>query len=191
MIRSFFEIFFGKEYQQFVNYVLAQGPRILELGCGEGNLTLELASHGLDLTAIDLSPERHRAGSITSEGIESWRSAELDRRRPQYFSSSKNGFDCAVAHDSLHHILHLGHLCEEVTQALKPDGRFIIMDYVGMGFLRKLVAGFLYGILPTYQPYTMKWRLRKRLSGFLADRGSEEKSARPGVDRDSPRTLPV
>jgi ubiquinone/menaquinone biosynthesis C-methylase UbiE len=180
-----FEIFFGKEYRLFVNYVLAQGPRILELGCGEGNLTLELASHGLDLTAIDLSPERIERARSRARGLNlgvqpNWIVADLNA-----FSLPKNGFDCVVAHDSLHHILHLGHLCEEVTQALKPDGRFIIMDYVGMGFLRKLVAGFLYGVLPTYQPYSMKWRLRKRLSGFLATEAQKRKA----LDQESTESL--
>jgi hypothetical protein len=59
------------------------------------------------------------------------------------------------------------------------------MDYVGMGFLRKLLAGFLFGILPTYQPYSVKWKLRMRLSGFLATEGQKRKA----LDQESPEAL--
>jgi SAM-dependent methyltransferase len=180
-----FEIFFGKEYLHFLDRVIANGPRILELGCGEGNLTLDLASRGLGLTAIDLSTERIERARAKAKGLNlqiqpDWIVADLNT-----FPLPRNGFDSVIAHDSLHHILRLGHLCEDVTHALKPGGYFIVMDYVGMGLLRKLLAGFLYGILPTYQPYRVKWRFRKRLSGFLATEGQKRKA----LDQNSPDAL--
>lgn len=180
-----FEIFFGREYQYFLDQALTHGPRILELGCGEGNLTLELTSRGMDMTAIDLSAERIERGRAWARESHlqiqpSWIVADLNT-----FSLPRNRFNSVVAHDSLHHILQLGRLCEEVTQALEPGGYFIIMDYVGMGLLRKLMAGFLYGMLPTHQPYAVKWRLRKRLSGFLASEAQKRKV----LDRDSSGAL--
>lgn len=36
---------------------LARGPEVLDLGCGTGNLTVRLASRGLRVTGVDLSPE--------------------------------------------------------------------------------------------------------------------------------------
>jgi ubiquinone/menaquinone biosynthesis C-methylase UbiE len=185
-----FEIFFGKEYRHFLDHAIAHGPRILELGCGEGNLTFELTSRGMNLTAIDLSTERIERARLRAKeqhfAIQpNWIVADLNT-----FPLPRNSFDSVVAHDALHHILHLGRLCEEVTQALKPEGHFIVMDYVGMGFLRKLLAGFLYAILPTYQPYRMKWRLRKRLSGFLATEEQKRKAlnqeSRDALHGDSP-----
>lgn len=176
-----FEIFFGNEYRQFVERVVASGPRILELGCGEGNLTLELASRGMDITAIDLSAERierarEKAKRLNPTIQPNWLVADLNT-----FPLPRNGFDCVAAHDSLHHLLQLRYVCDEVAHALKPGGSFIVMDYVGMGFFRKLLAGFLYAILPTYQPYSMKWRLRKRLSGFLATEAQKRKSLEEGT----------
>jgi ubiquinone/menaquinone biosynthesis C-methylase UbiE len=174
--QKLFEIFFGNEYRQFVERVVANGPRVLELGCGEGNLTLELASAGMDITAIDLSADRierarEKAKKLNPTIQPNWLVADLNT-----FPLPRNAFDCVVAHDSLHHILQLRYVCDEVAHALKPGGYFIVMDYVGMGFVRKLFAGFLYAILPTYQPYAVKWRLRKRLFGFLATEGQKRKS---------------
>lgn len=36
---------------------LTQGPEVLDLGCGTGNLAVRLAARGLHVTGVDLSPE--------------------------------------------------------------------------------------------------------------------------------------
>ncbi len=180
-----FEIFFGREYRHLVETAAASGPRILELGCGEGNLTLELASLGMKVTGIDLSPERIERART--------RSAHLGLPNPPTFQIGdlntidlpRGEFDCVVAHDSLHHILLLGRLCDETNKALRPGGRLLVIDYVGMGLMRRLLAGFLYAVLPTYQPYRKKWELRKRLGAFLAS----EKKKRASLEKTAPGTL--
>jgi 2-polyprenyl-3-methyl-5-hydroxy-6-metoxy-1,4-benzoquinol methylase len=165
---ALFEIFFGKEYRRLLERASAWGPHILELGCGEGNLSLELATRGLNVTGIDLSEQR-------IERARSKASALQADRRPRFITGDLNtialpaaSFDCVVAHDSLHHILSLDRLCDEVRKSLRPGGHFVVMDFIGMGLGRKLAAGFLYAILPTYQPYRVKWGLRRRFTAFLA-----------------------
>ena len=60
----------------------------------------------------------------------------------------------------------------------------------GMGLLRKLVAGILYAVLPTYQSYGAKWTLRTRLSAFLATedqkRNALRSSSTDALHKDSP-----
>lgn len=185
-----FGVFFGKEYNRLIDRAVAKGPRILELGCGEGRLSLELAARGMQVTGIDLSEERikrasTRAGSAHPVSTPTFLTGDLNTIELQ-----ANSYDCVVAHDSLHHILHLARLFDEVEKSLKPGGSFLIMDYVGMGRVRKLLAGALYGILPTYQPYRNKWELRKRLGAFLATedqkRNDLEHSPSGALHRDSP-----
>ena len=171
-----FEIFFGNENRRMIETAVASGPRILELGCGEGNLTLELASRGMQVTAIDLSSDRIRRAAA--------KASDLRLQTPPTFLAGDlntmelphSAFDCVVAHDSLHHILMLGRLCDEVKQVLRPGGRFLVIDYVGMGMVRRLLAGFLYALLPTYQSYKVKWGLRKRLGAFLASEQKKRKA---------------
>ena len=185
-----FRAFFGKEYNRLVDRAVACGPRILELGCGEGRLSLELAARGMQVTGIDLSEERIKranahADSAHVESPPTFLIGDLN-----IFGLPANTYDCIVAHDSLHHILHLGRLCDEVEKSLKPGGSFLVMDYIGMGRIRKLLAGALYGVLPTYQPYQTKWKLRKRLGAFLATEGQKrsalESSHASALHQDSP-----
>jgi ubiquinone/menaquinone biosynthesis C-methylase UbiE len=164
------------------------GPRILELGCGEGNLAIELASRGMQVTAIDLSEQRiERARTkATHLGVPpTFLVADLNTA-----SFPQGPFDCVVAHDSLHHILLVDRVCSEVKNSLKPGGRFLVIDYIGMGLFRKLAAGFLYAVLPTYQPYRKKWKLRKRFAAFMATESQKrvaiQAEASAALHQDSP-----
>mgnify|MGYP003423103055 CR=1 FL=1 len=49
-----FELFFGREYRHMVERVGATGPRVLELGCGEGTLAIDLARRGLQVAGFQV-----------------------------------------------------------------------------------------------------------------------------------------
>ena len=168
-----FDIFFGREYAMLVDRVVLHGPRVLELGCGEGSLAITLAQHGLSVTALDLSDSRLARGREKAKAV---RVADRIEFRAADLNTVKlpaNTYSCVVAHDSLHHVLSLDHLLSEVAQSLMTDGAFVVMDYVGMGKVRKLLAAGFFALLPTVQPYAEKWQLRKRLRGFLASEQSK------------------
>jgi ubiquinone/menaquinone biosynthesis C-methylase UbiE len=168
-----FEMFFGKKYRHLTDRVVASGPRVLELGCGEGNLTLELARHNLHVDAIDLSEERIARAKSRLRGERNVRFMVGDLN---VTSLEPATYDCIVAHDSLHHILHLDHLLSEVSRALKPAGVFVVMDFVGMGRVRRLLAALATAVLPTYQPYSKKLKLARRLKAFLASETQKRKA---------------
>jgi 2-polyprenyl-3-methyl-5-hydroxy-6-metoxy-1,4-benzoquinol methylase len=185
-----FEIFFGREYRRLLDVTVSSGSKVLELGCGEGGLSIELASRGLQVTGIDLSPERIKRAQDKAQDLGLSKPPTFSVGDLNTISLPRGEFDCIVAHDSLHHILNLGRLCDEVNEALPPGGRFLVIDYIGMGLMRRLLAGFLYAVLPTYQPYGNKWKLRKRLGAFLASenkkRSSLEHAAPGALHDDSP-----
>jgi SAM-dependent methyltransferase len=178
-----FEIFFGSEYRHLLRCVEEHGPRVLELGCGNGGTALALAGRGLQVTGIDLSPERVEAARREAlrrglTGKTSFLTGDLNLM-PLPVSS----FDCVVAHDSLHHILELGALLDRVRGALVPGGRLVVMDYAGMGSLRRLIAAAMFALLPTYRSYRSKWGLRGRLASFLTtERGKRRAFARGSAD---------
>lgn len=177
------EIFFGAQRRHLVDRVVANGPAILELGCGEGNLALDLARRKLRVTAIDLSSERiNRARSKAAKAKLKVRFQVGDLN---VMRLAKNRYDCVVANGSLHHIFNVDHLLDEARKSLKPNGSLVVFDFIGMGTFRKAVTALLYALLPTYKPYTGKWQLRSRLKSFLAS----EQSRRAGLKNNNPSVL--
>jgi len=169
------EICFGEQHRHLIDRVATNGPVILELGCGEGNLALDFARKKLRVTAIDLSSERikrARSKAAKTKLKVRFQVGDLNTMR-----LPRNRYDCVVANGSLHHILDLDHILDEASKSLKQNGSLIVFDFIGMGAFRKIVAAILYALLPTYKPYAAKWQLRSRVKSFLAS----EQSRRAGL----------
>lgn len=117
--------------------------RILSVGCGDGSVELELAeslcSRGVknfQIDAFDLSPvlvERFVA-ALKDKGLESLvhpRVADLNQ------SDFSNEYEMVMANHSLHHIVDLERLFEEIFARLTPRGIFATSDMIGRnGHLR-------------------------------------------------------
>ena len=165
-----FEIFLKPQWDRLIKTVCALGEEVLEVGCGEGNLSIELATKGLHVHGLDISAERICRGVEKSKQLlhsTAWRLPDFEVADLNTKQLQPDRYDVVVAHDALHHILDLEHLLDEIHRALRPGGSFIVYDYVGMSGVRKVLAAFLYAVLPTYQPYRMKLRLAKRLTRFM------------------------
>ena len=172
-------------YEHLLERAVATGGPALELGCGDGDLALALARRGLEATGLDLSPvrierardEAKRAGLEARAHYEvaDLNAAELPRER----------YGCVVAHDALHHILNVEPLLDRARAALRPGGTLLVSDFIGAGWLEKLVSAGVVAVLPTIQPYASKWRLRGRLRALLAS----ERDKRASLETDSARHL--
>lgn len=106
------------------------GTRFLSLGSGPGGMEIEYAkqSRGSAFTCMDLNPGlldlgRERAASL---GLDmEFIAADLNTvELPQ------RAFDVVYCAASLHHIIELERLAEQITRALKPDGELITVDVV-------------------------------------------------------------
>ena len=96
--------------QRVEEFVLAQigdsPTRVLEVGCGEGELALALARAGHSVTAID--PRAPEGPIFRRVGIEEF--------------SDPGKFDHVVAILSLHHVKDLGMALVNVANSLRPGG---------------------------------------------------------------------
>jgi SAM-dependent methyltransferase len=103
----------------------------LTLGCGAGRCERELVSrgvcqrfHGIDISEKAIAAARHIAKErdlpLTYEV------ADLN-----FVALPEKAFDLVVAQTSLHHVLFLERVAEQVWRSLKSDGYLWIHDFIG------------------------------------------------------------
>jgi trans-aconitate methyltransferase len=92
------------------------GEEILDLGCGDGVLTAQIAERGARVLGVDASPEMIDAAR--NRGI----SAQVIDATQMTF---QRRFDAVFSNAALHWIHDQPALLRGVAQALKPGGRFV------------------------------------------------------------------
>lgn len=102
------------------------GKRILDCGCGAGELALELTPTAEQVAAFDLS--------IESVKLMHNRAGMLDRPRPDGFASvmetlpfPDRTFDLVIGKSILHHV-DVAAAMREVRRVLKPGGRGVFIE---------------------------------------------------------------
>ena len=95
------------------------GERVLDLGCGTGHLTAQIAAAGATLLGIDSSPQMIEEGRRNHPGI---RFEVQDARNLDYVEP----FDAVFSNAVLHWVVEAEQVVQGIARALKPGGRCII-----------------------------------------------------------------
>lgn len=145
---------------EFLNHV-QPGMTALELGCGAGWLSLAMAQRGAQVTGLDISARalnvaREYYASIQREvsGSVVYEVADLNN-----LTIPTQHYDVIAIKGTLHHLVNLEHVIEQVNNALKPGGLLWIADSHGEETMSSvLVASGLMFLLPTQVSYRDKFR---------------------------------
>jgi SAM-dependent methyltransferase len=107
-----------RETRAFIEPLLAGRRRVLDVGCGKGELAAALADAGHEVTAIDvtLPAERTAAAGVT------WHEAGL-------LDFDAAPFDAILFVTSLHHITPLPDALEHARRLLVPGGLLIAEEF--------------------------------------------------------------
>lgn len=106
------------------------GERILDLGCGDGALTVRLVEAGADVLGVDASADMVEAAR--ARGLD----AEVASGEALEFGAT---FDAIFSNAALHWMLDAAAVARGVFAALKPGGRFV-GEMGGAGNVIKLRA---------------------------------------------------
>jgi trans-aconitate methyltransferase len=110
------------------------GERILDLGCGTGHLTAQIADLGAQVLGIDFSPEMIAAAC---EAFPNLNFQIADARKLPF----QTEFDAVFSNAALHWILQPGDVIQSVWNALVQPGRFVV-EFGGKGNITKMQSAF-------------------------------------------------
>lgn len=108
------------------------GEAVLDLGCGDGTLTLRLQEAGCTVLGVDSSPEQvaaARARGLQAEVVDG------------HALSFHERFDAVFSNAALHWMLNPAAVLAGVARALKPGGRFIA-EMGGAGNVESVVQAY-------------------------------------------------
>jgi trans-aconitate methyltransferase len=110
------------------------GEQILDLGCGTGHLTAQMAESGAQVTGVDSSTDMIAAAREAYPNLE----FQIADARNLPF---REEFDAVFSNATLHWVPEAAEALRSIRQALRPGGRFVA-EFGGKRNIRTMVEAF-------------------------------------------------
>ena len=114
------------------------GERILDLGCGTGHLTYQIAQEGAEVMGIDISPAMVEAARVNYPGL----TFEVADGADFHFEQS---FDAVFSNAAIHWIKEPVRAIACIWRALKPGGR-LVAELGGKGNVEAVVSAMKHAL---------------------------------------------
>jgi trans-aconitate methyltransferase len=147
------------------------GERILDLGCGDGQLTARLKDSGADVTGADADPRMVDASR--ARGIQAHHAAA------ESLPFAEGFFDAVFSNAALHWVRDQDAMMAEVRRVLKPGGRFVA-EMGGHGNIAAIRVALMAALArhgcagreegENYYPTAASYRRRLERHGFDVER---------------------
>lgn len=145
------------------------GERILDLGCGTGHLTAQIAESGAQVMGVDRSPEMIAAARAAYPNL---KFENADARDLPF----REEFDAVFSNATLHWVREAEEAVHGIWLALRPGGRFVA-EFGGKGNIRtmeeafdqalmELSAGGPGDVRPWYYPSISEYATLAERNGF-------------------------
>lgn len=144
------------EYEEqilpLVEHHLHGATRVLDVGCGEGQVSRRIAGLGADVVGLDPTASQIRTAHQRGG------SALYIRARAEYLPCVEGAFDAAVVCLALEHIDPFEPAIHEIARVLAPGGRFLLLlvhpllQSPGSGWVEDLNSGDQFWKIGPYLP---------------------------------------
>ena len=129
---------------------LSEGSRVLEVGCGTGQLSVDLARRGCELVAVEMGPNLAR---LAQKNLAPFPRASVEVATFETWSLPTAKFDAVVCASAFHWLAPDVRFTKS-AEALHPGGSLIIVHV-------HHVRGGTSGFFEDTQPIYMKWGLSR------------------------------
>ncbi len=128
--------------------------KILDLGCGDGTLSVEIQKYGSQVIAVDLSPDM--VAKSKKKGL---KASVMSATQLEFY----NEFDAVFSNAVLHWIQDASLVIKNIKQVLKPNGRFI-GEFGGYGNIKSLQEAMqiVFEKHPEYGEFPNSWFFPKK-----------------------------
>ena len=176
-----------------IDFSMAQGKKLLEIGHGVGSDLLTFAENGGLVHGIDITQEHHRLAKLNFEAH--GQTGEFKLCEAENIEYPDNHFDYVYSMGVLHHTPHTERCFQEAYRVLKPGGLMVVAVYHTLSayhvFAKLLYEGILLrrlfklgyaGLMSTIEygadgihikPLVKTYR-RRQIQGLLSDFASVE-----------------
>ena len=129
---DFANLYVGEMSKYYVNFFkkkLKKKGKILDLGCGPGYFTLELARAGFDVVGVDISKGAINSAKQTMLNLKKGKKLKL-----KYICSDLknlnfvNEFDGVLCSGFLHHIKNVSKISKLIKKSMKKKGSLLIYE---------------------------------------------------------------
>lgn len=135
-------LLFRHVFQERLRRLFPRGARVLDLGCGTGEDALFLASLGVRVHALDISPAMAARTRAKVERAGLGELIQVEARSAEDVASAGSGFDGAFSDFGALNCAALGAVGDGLARALRPGARLLV-SAIGRWPLPALVAGWL------------------------------------------------
>jgi trans-aconitate methyltransferase len=119
-----------------------KGEKILDLGCGTGDLSYEISKSGATVVGMDLSPE------MIEKAREKYENIQFVIENGESFRTNEK-YDAVFSNAALHWMKNAEKVVESVALALRPKGRFVA-EFGGKGNVETIVKTIEAVLLQNY-----------------------------------------
>jgi trans-aconitate methyltransferase len=133
------------------------GERILDVGCGTGHLTADIAAKGASTLGIDASP------AMIAQARQNFPKLSFQLVDAADFQSEPL-FDAVFSNAALHWMMNPDRVAAAIARALKPGGRFVA-EMGGKGNIGA-IAGALHSNIQNYYPSVSEYSAVLERNGF-------------------------
>ncbi len=164
------------KFGRIFDYERFRSKKVLEIGCGMGCMASQWASHGADITAIDLNPV---AIEKTTQRFELFGlKGNIHEVDAETLPIADATFDFVYSWGVIHHTPGIEKAAREMYRALKPGGRLALMLYNRNSVLYKYFVSYQEGVV----------NLERQ---FLDELGLASRYGDGGRQEGNPHTWPV
>lgn len=143
-----------KIFSRFIDYPNLKGRRVLEIGCGAGALTAQLAKNGAEITAVDLTSH---AVALTRRRLEVFGlPGDVRQVDAENLDLPDESFDLVWSWGVIHASSNTEKIIEHIYRVLRPGGETRLMVYhkssINYWINYMLIRGVLFGGLLWHTP---------------------------------------